>query len=92
MAHKKAGGSSRNGRDSIGQRRGIKKWYGLQGRTDFMVANPDVMRRLRDIGVMMILSGYEGNSDNQLELLRKKNTVETNQKAAKMLPKYSSKF
>ena len=28
MAHKKAGGSSRNGRDSIGQRRGIKKFGG----------------------------------------------------------------
>ena len=26
MAHKKAGGSSRNGRDSRGQRRGIKKF------------------------------------------------------------------
>ena len=28
MAHKKAGGSSRNGRDSKGQRRGIKKFAG----------------------------------------------------------------
>lgn len=28
MAHKKAGGSSRNGRDSSGQRRGIKKFGG----------------------------------------------------------------
>lgn len=28
MAHKKAGGSSRNGRDSAGQRRGIKRWGG----------------------------------------------------------------
>lgn len=28
MAHKKAGGSSRNGRDSQGQRRGIKKYGG----------------------------------------------------------------
>ncbi len=28
MAHKKAGGSSRNGRDSAGQRRGIKKFSG----------------------------------------------------------------
>ena len=26
MAHKKAGGSSRNGRDSRGQRRGVKKF------------------------------------------------------------------
>jgi len=28
MAHKKAGGSSRNGRDSIGQRRGVKRFGG----------------------------------------------------------------
>jgi large subunit ribosomal protein L27 len=28
MAHKKAGGSSRNGRDSAGQRFGIKKYSG----------------------------------------------------------------
>jgi large subunit ribosomal protein L27 len=28
MAHKKAGGSSRNGRDSQGQRRGVKKFAG----------------------------------------------------------------
>lgn len=28
MAHKKAGGSSRNGRDSAGQRRGVKKFGG----------------------------------------------------------------
>lgn len=30
MAHKKAGGSSRNGRDSIGQRRGIKRFGGQE--------------------------------------------------------------
>jgi len=28
MSHKKAGGSSRNGRDSAGQRRGVKKFGG----------------------------------------------------------------
>ena len=28
MAHKKAGGSSRNGRDSIGPRRGVKRFGG----------------------------------------------------------------
>ncbi|MFI3272454.1 MAG: 50S ribosomal protein L27 [Pseudomonadota bacterium] len=28
MAHKKAGGSSRNGRDSEGQRRGVKRYGG----------------------------------------------------------------
>ena len=30
MAHKKAGGSSRNGRDSAGQRRGVKRFGGLK--------------------------------------------------------------
>lgn len=28
MAHKKAGGSSRNGRDSVGHRRGVKRFGG----------------------------------------------------------------
>lgn len=30
MAHKKAGGSSKNGRDSKGQRRGVKRFGGEQ--------------------------------------------------------------
>ncbi|TVM18787.1 50S ribosomal protein L27 [Oceanidesulfovibrio indonesiensis] len=30
MAHKKAGGSSRNGRDSQGQRRGVKRFAGQE--------------------------------------------------------------
>ena len=30
MAHKKAGGSSRNGRDSAGQRLGVKRFSGEQ--------------------------------------------------------------
>jgi large subunit ribosomal protein L27 len=32
MAHKKAGGSSRNGRDSPGQRRGVKRFAGQRVR------------------------------------------------------------
>ena len=32
MAHKKAGGSSRNGRDSPGQRRGVKRFAGQKVR------------------------------------------------------------
>ncbi|RME04969.1 MAG: 50S ribosomal protein L27 [Deltaproteobacteria bacterium] len=32
MAHKKAGGSSRNGRDSVGQRRGVKRYGGQRVR------------------------------------------------------------
>ncbi|MDR3553529.1 MAG: 50S ribosomal protein L27 [Syntrophobacteraceae bacterium] len=41
MAHKKAGGSSRNGRDSAGQRRGIKKFGG-----EFVTAGNIIVRQL----------------------------------------------
>jgi large subunit ribosomal protein L27 len=41
VAHKKAGGSSRNGRDSAGQRRGIKKFGG-----EFVTAGNIIVRQL----------------------------------------------
>jgi large subunit ribosomal protein L27 len=37
MAHKKAGGSSRNGRDSIGRRLGVKKFGGERVRAGNIV-------------------------------------------------------
>jgi large subunit ribosomal protein L27 len=41
MAHKKAGGSSRNGRDSAGQRRGVKRFGG-----EFVRAGNIIVRQL----------------------------------------------
>ncbi|MGB9771357.1 MAG: 50S ribosomal protein L27 [Candidatus Kapaibacteriota bacterium] len=41
MAHKKGGGSSKNGRDSIGQRRGVKKFGG-----QFVKAGNIIVRQL----------------------------------------------
>ncbi len=41
MAHKKAGGSSRNGRDSAGQRRGVKTFAG-----QFIKAGSIIVRQL----------------------------------------------
>lgn len=40
MAHKKGGGSSRNGRDSNGQRRGIKRFGG-----EFVTAGNIIVRQ-----------------------------------------------
>ena len=37
MAHKKAGGSSRNGRDSEGQRRGVKRFGGQHVRAGTII-------------------------------------------------------
>ncbi|MEJ5287298.1 MAG: LSU ribosomal protein L27p [Candidatus Kapaibacterium sp.] len=41
MAHKKGGGSSKNGRDSIGQRRGVKRFGG-----QFVKAGNIIVRQL----------------------------------------------
>ena len=38
MAHKKAGGSSRNGRDSHGQRLGVKRFAGQSVRAGTIIA------------------------------------------------------
>jgi len=67
------------------ERRGIKKYFATQGRSDFIANHPDVMRRLRDCGLMMVLSGYESNDDNSLEALRKSNTLDKNKRAAKIM-------
>lgn len=65
--------------------RGIKKWFGIQGRSDFMAENPDVMRRLRDAGLIMVITGYESNEDDNLAALEKGSTREKNRRAAELL-------
>ncbi len=69
--------------------RGIKKFWMIQGRTDFVVENPELMRRMRDCGLMMVLSGFETNDAGTLEALRKDNTRENNIKAAELLNELS---
>jgi radical SAM superfamily enzyme YgiQ (UPF0313 family) len=67
------------------ERRKIRKFFAVQGRSDFIADNPELMRRLRDAGLTMVLSGYESNSDNALQALRKQNTLDKNKRAAALL-------
>jgi hopanoid C-3 methylase len=67
------------------ERRGVKKYWGTQGRTDFIADNPDMMKRLRDAGLVMVLSGYESNEDDGLKALLKRGTVDKNRRAAQIL-------
>jgi len=67
------------------ERRGIKKYFATQGRSDFIADHPELMRRLRDCGLMMVLSGFESNSDDALAALRKVNTFDKNKRAAKIM-------
>ena len=55
MAHKKAGGSSRNGRDSIGQRRGIKKFGGENVKAGNIIVRPVI----HDIEFVMMRDDVE---------------------------------
>jgi len=65
--------------------RGVKKYWMTQGRTDFAADHPDVMRRLAKNGLVMVLSGFESNSDDNLAALRKKSSWEKNQKANELM-------
>ncbi len=67
------------------EKRGIKKFYGAQGRSDFVVKNPELMARLRKNGLSLLISGYETNDEKGLEALKKTNAATNNKLAADML-------
>ncbi len=67
------------------ERRGVKKYWMIQGRTDFVAGNPGLMKRMAAAGLMMVLSGYETNDAGTLEALKKDNNRDNNLAAAKIL-------
>lgn len=67
------------------ERRGVKKYWMTQGRTDFVADHPEVMARLAKNGLIGLLSGFEGNDDDNLAALRKKNTWEKNKRANEVM-------
>ncbi len=67
------------------ERRGVKKYWMTQGRTDFVAKHPDLIARLAKNGMMGLLSGYESNDEDALAALRKKNTLDNNLAAARIL-------
>jgi radical SAM superfamily enzyme YgiQ (UPF0313 family) len=69
------------------EKRGLKKFWLTQGRTDFAADNPELMARLAKCGLMMLLSGFESNDDDNLAALRKKSSWEKNLRANEVLRK-----
>ena len=67
------------------ERRGIKKYWMSQGRSDFVAKNPELMKRLAEVGMIGLLSGYESNSQDSLDSLRKRGNLEANMEAARIL-------
>jgi radical SAM superfamily enzyme YgiQ (UPF0313 family) len=67
------------------ERRGVKKYWLTQGRTDFAADHPELIARLARAGLVMVLSGFESNDDDNLAALRKKNTWQKNQRANEVM-------
>jgi hopanoid C-3 methylase len=67
------------------ERRRVRKFWMTQGRTDFAADHPDLIARLARNGLVMVLSGFESNDDDNLASLRKKSTWEKNQRANQVM-------
>ncbi len=67
------------------ERRGVKKYWLTQGRTDFAADHPELIARLARSGLVMVLSGFESNDDDNLAALRKKSSWEKNRRANEIM-------
>jgi len=63
----------------------ISKKYLVYGRADFIAANKDIMRELKDIGLSLVMVGLEACSDNDLGSYNKDATLEHNEECVKIL-------
>lgn len=67
------------------EKRGVKKYWLTQGRTDFAADHPELMARLAKNGLVMVLSGFESNDDDNLAALRKKSSWQKNLRANEVM-------
>jgi radical SAM superfamily enzyme YgiQ (UPF0313 family) len=64
---------------------GLKLRYWMQARSDSIVRRPDVIERWAEIGLSTVLVGFEKFRKDELDDLRKRSSVETNEEAARIL-------
>ena len=67
------------------RQRGLKKEFGVQGRTDTISKNPDLIKALREVGLETILIGFEGSTQQKLDAVSKGATIEQNEKTMDIL-------
>jgi len=65
--------------------RGIKKKYKLYARSDTVVRHPEIIEKWREIGLELVLIGFESFRDEELRAHRKHNTVQNNEEAIRIL-------
>jgi radical SAM superfamily enzyme YgiQ (UPF0313 family) len=64
---------------------GIRKKYQIYARSDLIVRKPELIEKWQEIGLKAVLIGFESFRDDDLERLNKKNTIDKNNQAAKIL-------
>ena len=64
---------------------GVRHRYAFQARSDSIVANPDVVRLWRKIGLEGVFVGMEKIDDDGLQGVRKENSAENNERALQVL-------
>ena len=67
------------------ERRKVQKFWMTQGRVDFAAEHPELIARLAKNGLVMLLSGFESNDDDNLAALRKKSSWKKNLRANEVL-------
>lgn len=60
------------------RKRKIDKKYICYGRADYIAHNPDMMKKLKEIGLYYVLSGLEAIEDSYMERYEKRSDVENN--------------
>jgi len=65
--------------------KGIKKTYKLYARSDAVVRQPDIIEKWKEIGMELILIGFESFRDKELQARNKRNTIRNNEEAIHIL-------
>ncbi len=70
---------------SLLEEEGVNIPFSCQGRADIICRHPEILGRMRNIGLSLICVGFESGSDRVLKFLRKGTRMEQNLEAARIL-------
>ncbi len=65
--------------------KGIKKIYKVYARSDTVAQNPDLIKKWKEIGLELILIGFESFRERELKKWNKKTNIEQNEEALRIL-------
>jgi len=65
--------------------RGFRKKYKLYARSDTVVKHPEIIEKWREIGLELMLIGFESFKDEELQAHKKQNTIQNNEQAIRIL-------